>query len=90
MSSLADSHQILVERLKDINNLENDESTPVVVNSVKAGMTYRLACVRVDIDESTLYRWLTAGETQVRGQFCEFRKEFMRALADSAESLRLG
>ena len=44
----------------------------------------------VDIDENTLYRWLTAGETQVRGQFCEFRKEFMRALADSAESLRLG
>ena len=58
-----------------------------IINSVKAGMTYRLACVRVDIDESTLYRWLTAGETQVKGQFCEFRKEFMRALADSAEVL---
>ena len=43
--------------------------------------------MRVDIDESTLYRWLTAGETQVRGQFCEFRKDFMRAIADSAEVL---
>ena len=58
-----------------------------IIDSVKAGMTYRLACVRVDIDESTLYRWLTAGETQVRGQFCEFRKDFMRAIADSAEVL---
>ena len=55
--------------------------------AVKAGMTYRLACVRVDIDESTLYRWLTAGETQVRGQYHEFRKDFQRALADSAEVL---
>ena len=50
-------------------------------------MTYRLACVRVDIDESTLYRWLTAGETQVRGRYCEFRKDFQRAIADSAEVL---
>ena len=58
-----------------------------IVDSVKNGMTYRLACVRVDIDESTLYRWLTAGETLKRGQFCEFRKDFMRAIADSAEVL---
>ena len=50
-------------------------------------MTYRLDCVRVDIDESTLYRWLTAGETQVRGRYCEFRKDFQRAIADSAEVL---
>ena len=47
----------------------------------------RLACVRVDIDESTLYRWLTAGETQVRGRYCEFRKDFQRAIAESAETL---
>ena len=59
----------------------------IIINSVKAGMTYRLACVRVDIDESTLYRWLTAGETQVRGRYCEFRKDFQRAIADSAEVL---
>ena len=58
-----------------------------ILESIRAGLTHKLACMRVGVNDSTFYRWLQEGSQARSGRYKDFHDEVMRANADSAEVL---
>jgi transposase-like protein len=61
--------------------------TPIIdaiLEQLRMGATYQIACAKVGIGEKTLYRWLARGREQTRGQYRDFVEAVSMANAEGA------
>lgn len=65
------------------------KSVETLLEGIKNGLSYRLACIRAGIDYSTLRRWVEKGEQQGTGEYREFQERLAGAEADGAFALVL-
>lgn len=65
------------------------KSVETLLEGIKNGLSYRLACIRAGIDYSTLRRWVEKGEQQGTGEYREFQERLAQSEADGAFALVL-
>lgn len=64
-----------------------DKCAPKIVEAVRRGSSYRMACNIAGINESTFYMWMKKGQTAPHGKFVEFRTNVLQAEAENGDRM---
>lgn len=64
-----------------------EKAAPVIVEAVRRGSSYRMACNIAGIHESTFYVWMKKGQTAPHGKFVQFRRDVLQAEAENGDRM---
>lgn len=60
---------------------------PTIVEAVRRGSSYRMACNIAGIHESTFYMWMKKGQTANHGKFVDFRHAVLKAESENGDRM---
>lgn len=64
-----------------------EKAAPKIVEAVRRGSSYRMACNIAGINESTFYMWMKKGQTAPHGQFVDFRQSVLCAESENGDRM---
>ena len=64
-----------------------DKCAQKIVDAVRRGSSYRMACNIAGINESTFYMWMKKGQTAPHGKFVDFRRDVLQAESENGDRM---
>lgn len=64
-----------------------EKAAPIIVEAVRRGSSYRMACNIAGVHESTFYNWMKQGQTAPHGKFVDFRTNVLQAEAENGDRM---
>ena len=64
-----------------------DKCAPKIVEAVRRGSSYKMACAIAGINESTFYMWMKKGQTAPHGKFVDFRQSVLCAESENGDRM---